>query len=220
MARIARVVVPGFPHHVVQRGNRRQQVFFCDNDCREYLKLLRDHAVESDLEVLSYCLMPNHVHLIVVPKKNESLARAIGETHRKYTRMINFRENWRGYLWQGRFGSYVLDERYLLAATRYILHNPVRAKIAKNVRDYKWSSARHHLNIGHNPLLNNTLLNSLVKDWKEFLKVESTKEDISLFRKHECTGRPLGEAPFVDKLESIIGRTFKKKKPGPRKHNN
>ncbi|MBN1353729.1 MAG: transposase, partial [Candidatus Omnitrophica bacterium] len=120
MPRIARIVVPQYPHHVVQRGNRRQRTFFNDSDYEEYLRLLQEHAKNFNTEILAYCLMPNHVHIIAVPAKEGSLANAIGKTHLKYTRMINFRENWRGYLWQGRFSSYVLSERYLLAAVKYI----------------------------------------------------------------------------------------------------
>ena len=105
MARMARVVAVGEPHHVIQRGNRRQNVFFKDGDKQEYLNILNLQSKLFALEVWAYCLMDNHVHLIVVPKEEESLVKAIGETHQLYTRMINFRERWRGYLWQGRFKS-------------------------------------------------------------------------------------------------------------------
>ena len=115
MARLARVVVPGMPHHVTQRGNRRQETFFCDDDYQAYLKLMGEWCSEHKVQVWAYCLMPNHVHLIVVPKSEDGLRRAIGEAHRRYTRRVNFREQWRGHLWQGRFASFVLDESYLLA---------------------------------------------------------------------------------------------------------
>ena len=97
MPRIARIIAPHFPHHITQRGNRRQQVFFKDEDYNEYLRLLKFHSDKFNLSIVAYCLMPNHVHLIVIPGEKESIAKAIGETHRKYTRMINFRNNWRGY---------------------------------------------------------------------------------------------------------------------------
>ncbi len=145
MARIARVVVSQFPHHVVQRGNRRQEVFFEEGDYSEYLKLLNDYSQRYKVDILAYCLMPNHVHLIATPHEDGNLAQAIGEIHRNYTRFINFRKKWRGYLWQGRFSSYVLDEKYLMAAVRYILLNLVRAGITKKPWEYKWSSARLHL---------------------------------------------------------------------------
>ena len=106
MARIARVVVPNLPHHIVQRGNRRQRVFFAEIDYEAYLSLAAEWCGKFGVEIWAYCLMPNHVHLIAVPSTEESLGKAIGEVHRRYTRMINFRKKWRGYLWQGRFASY------------------------------------------------------------------------------------------------------------------
>ena len=126
MPRIARVVVPRYPHHVTQRGNRRQQTFFCDDDYRAYLELMAEWCKRCGIEIWAYCLMPNHVHLIAVPNSEDGLRRGIGEAHRRYTRRVNFRERWRGHLWQGRFASFVLDDLYLLAATRYVEMNPVR----------------------------------------------------------------------------------------------
>ena len=120
MARLARVVAPGFPHHITQRGNRRQQTFFCDEDYQRYVELMAEWCNALEVEILAYCLMPTHVHLIAVPQSADGLGRAIGEAHRRYTRMINFRERWRGHLWQGRFASFVLDEPYLLTAARYV----------------------------------------------------------------------------------------------------
>ena len=134
MARLARLVIPGLPHHVTQRGNRRQQTFFNDGDYVAYLELMAEWCREEGVEIWSYCLMPNHVHLIAVPKTEDGLRRAIGEAHRRYTRRINFREKWRGYLWQGRFASFIMDEPYLLAAARYVELNPVRAKLVDRAR--------------------------------------------------------------------------------------
>ena len=110
MARLARVVAPGFPHHVTQRGNRRQTTFFLDDDYRAYLSLMAEWCGRHGAHVWAYCLMPNHVHLIVVPEAADGLRRAIGEAHRRYTRLINFREGWRGHLWQERFASFPMDE--------------------------------------------------------------------------------------------------------------
>ena len=120
MARIARIVVPRYPHHITQRGNRRQKTFFCDEDYRRYIDLMAEWCNRCGVAVWAYCLMPNHTHLIAVPQTEEGLRKAVGEAHRRYSRMINFREGWRGYLWQGRFSSFVMDERYLLTAVRYI----------------------------------------------------------------------------------------------------
>ena len=217
MARIARVVVPEYPHHIIQRGNRRQQVFFNENDYAEYLKLLGFYSRRFRVDIIAYCLMPNHVHLIAVPDKDGNLAQAIGETHRNYTRYINFREKWRGYLWQGRFSSYVLDERYLLAATRYILLNPVKANIAEKPCDYLWSSAKHHTQLISNSMVKDFILQDLIEDWDEFLAKTPDDNDVKLLQLHERTGRPLGDNAFIDKLESFLNINLHKNKAGRKK---
>ena len=219
MSRIARIVVPDLPHHIVQRGNRRQKVFFQENDYEEYLHLLKNYTGRFNVDILAYCLMPNHVHLIVVPNKVGSLAQAIGETHRNYTLRINLKKGWRGYLWQGRFLSYVLDERYLLSATRYILLNPVRAKLVKKAWDYKWSSAKYHVNRkSQNRLIKDKYLKETIGDWKEFLGIKSKKNETELMQLHERTGRPLGNNAFLDRLESKLKIHLKKRRAGrPRK---
>ena len=133
MPRIARVIAVGFPHHLTQRGNRRLPTFFCDADYKEYLQIMAEWLTKRDVTVWAYCLMPNHVHLVVVPMSEDGLRLGIGEAHRRYTRMINFREGWRGHLWQGRFASFPLDNNHLLAAARYIERNPVRAAMGLSV---------------------------------------------------------------------------------------
>ncbi|MDO9079874.1 MAG: transposase [Desulfuromonadales bacterium] len=145
MARIARVIAPGIPHHLTQRGNRRQQTFFCDDDYSTYIDLMAEWCGKYRVTIWAWCLMPNHVHLIAVPESEESLARAIGEAHRRYTRRINFREKWRGHLWQERFASFPMDEGHLVSAARYVEMNPVAAGIVASPEDYPWSSARAHL---------------------------------------------------------------------------
>ena len=145
MARIARVVIPDIPYHITQRGNRRQRVLFSDDDRIAYLELLSTAARTHAVEVWAYCLMDNHIHVIAVPRKIIGLAKAFAETHQRYTRMINFRKGWRGYLWQGRFFSCALDEPHLYAAMRYVEKNPVRAKMIERAEDYRWSSARAHV---------------------------------------------------------------------------
>jgi len=127
MARVARVVAPGLPHHVTQRGNRRMDAFFCEDDYAVYLALMAEWCARYEVVVWAYCLMPNHVHLVAVPETLEGLSRAIGEAHRRYTRHVNFREGWRGHLWQERFASFVMDQDHLLTAMRYIELNPVKA---------------------------------------------------------------------------------------------
>ena len=216
MARLARLVIPGLPHHVTQRGNRRQQTFFNDGDYAAYLDLMAEWCGEEGVEIWSYCLMPNHVHLIAVPKTAEGLRRAIGEAHRRYTRRINFREQWRGYLWQGRFASFVLDEPYLLAAARYVELNPVRAKLVQRARQWRWSSARAHLSGRDDRLVKVAPLLAMVGDWKAFLKSAIAEEELRDLREHGRTGRPLGSPAFLDRLESLLGRVLRPQKPGPK----
>lgn len=145
MPRLARIVVPGCPHHVTQRGNRRERVFFQPDDYRLYLALLAQAASRSQTEVWTYCLMPNHVHLILTPQAEDGLRATLAEAHRRYTRFINERHGWTGHLWQGRFGSVPMDEDHLAAAVRYVSLNPVRAGLAKRAEDWEWSSVRAHL---------------------------------------------------------------------------
>src|SRR5260370_6738272 len=142
MARLARVVAPGIAHHVTQRGNRRQQVFFGDDDYAAYRALVAEGCRAAGVAVSAYCLMPDHVHLILTPSDADGLRAALGETHRRYTRHVNLRQGWRGYLWQGRFASCPMDEAYLLACARYVELNPVRARLARRARGWRLSGAR------------------------------------------------------------------------------
>ncbi len=217
MARLARVVIPDIPHHVIQRGNRRQKVFFNDNDREKYLKLLSHYAVEAGLSFIAYCLMDNHVHLIVIPKNGESLARGIGEVHKKYTRMINAREEWTGYLWQGRFVSYPMDEQYLYYAIKYVELNPVRAGLVKKAENYPWSSAKAHVFQKKDVLLSDDSMLPKVKDWSLYLGEKVERRYVDCFRENAFTGRPLGNDVFISKLERLTGKILKKKKPGPQK---
>src|SRR3989339_726027 len=213
MARIARVVVPGYPHHVTQRGTRRQATFLREEDYRGYLELMAEWCSRSGVAIWAYCLMPNHVHLIAVPESVESLARGIGEAHRRYTRYVNFREGWRGFLWQGRFSSFVMDERYLLAATRYVELNPVRARLVRKPTAYEWSSARAHAARTDDLLVRVDPLLDLVDDWPSFLDNGDPKE-INELRLHERTGRPLGGEKFLVKLERMLGKILRPQKGG------
>ncbi len=216
MARLARVVAPGLPHHITQRGNRRQQTFFCDEDYRSYLELMGQWCGAHQVEIWAYCLMPDHVHLIAVPPSADGLRRAIGEAHRRYTRMVNFREGWRGHLWQGRFSSFVLDERYVLTAARYVELNPVRARLISAPSRYPWSSALAHVRGRDDTLVRVKPLLQLVPDWRRFLTKVIREEDLELLRAHEHTGRPLGDEAFLASLEQNLGRILRRRKPGPK----
>ncbi len=219
MARIARVIACGYPHHITQRGNRRQQTFFCEDDYSAYIKLMAQWCHKYQVEIWSWCLMPNHVHLIAVPHTEEGLARAIGEAHRRYTRRINFREKWRGHLWQERFASFPMDEQYLLATARYIEMNPVAAKMVQNPDDYRWSSAHAHLAGEDDELVKVAPLLELVPDWRSFLKL-TPSDEVDVIHRHERTGRPLGSNEFVKKMEIALGRILGPQKPGPKKKPN
>ena len=216
MARLARVILPGYPHHITQRGNRSQDVFFKDQDYHYYLELLKHWCREEQVEIWSYCLMTNHVHLIVTPGTKSNLSRAIAETHRRYTRMINFRENWRGYLWQGRFASFPMDEKYLLKAAAYVELNPVKAKMVAKAEDYRWSSVHAHLK-GEDPfgIVDAGKLLDICGDWRHYLK-QAMKEPEDEFIRHSSTGRPLGDTDFIERAEGLLHRDLRKKKPGPK----
>ena len=216
MARLARVIAAGIPHHVTQRGNRRMATFFRDQDYRDYITLMAQWCRTSGVEVWAYCLMPNHVHLIAVPDSEDSLRRGIGEAHRRYSRMINFREGWRGHLWQGRFSSFPMDEIYLLAAARYIEMNPVRAELVPDAESWPWSSVRAHLAGEDDGLVRVNPLLEIVGNWREFLGRISKGEEIKKIRRHERTGRPLGGENFIKGLESLLGRCLRPQKPGPK----
>jgi len=214
MPRIARVVIPGCPHHIIQRGNRRLKVFFSDEDKAFYLTLLGRNMVKYGVSLWAFCLMDNHLHLIAVPQTADSFARAIGYTHMKYTHVINTREDWRGYLWQGRFITYPLDEDYAVTAVRYAERNPVRAKLVRNAWDYPWSSASAHVTGVRHPLLAPSPLEQKIKDWAAFLGQKDDAEAAKKLLEHERTGRPLGSEEFVRKLEELTGRVLAPRKRG------
>ena len=212
MARIARIVVPEFPHHVTQRGVRSMPVFYSDEDRSEYLRLLSEQGERSGVRFVSYCLMTNHVHLIAIPKTEESLARGIGEAHRLYTRRVNFREGVRGYLFQGRFHSCPLDEAHLYAAVRYVERNPVRAGLVKDAWEYKWSSARYHVGLCRRDGLVEAAEEFLdVGNWREFLRSDPPEQE--RLRERSRTGRPCGSDEFVRHVERVTGRRLQ---PFPR----
>ena len=169
MARFARLVLPDHPHHITQRGVRSMDIFADDQDRLTYLQFMAKDVELSGVTFLSWCLMTNHIHLIAIPEKENSLARVIGEAHRCYTRMKNFTEGVRGYLFRGRFGSCVLEQDHLLAAGRYVERNPVAANIVKSPLDYPWSSTHYNCGVTeHDPLLRERILPEMVDDWTSF----------------------------------------------------
>jgi len=213
MARMARVVVPGYPHHVTQRGNRRQKTFFSEGDYAYYIELLAEFAHQSDTEVWAYCLMPNHVHLVMTPSYEDGLRATLGEAHRRYTRHINFRHNWRGHLWQERFHSFVMDEQYLLATVRYVERNPVAAKLCHDPADWRWSSASAHLRGEDDRLVRVQPMLDRVGSWRDSSACEQVQDKPQIER-HTQTGRPLGSTTFVEHLEELTGRRLLPQRPG------
>ncbi len=214
MARLARIVAVGLPHHIVQRGNRRQTVFFNDADRDAYLSFLKSACEKFKVKILAWCLMNNHIHLVAVPERADSLAKCIGDSHVKYARRINSREGWRGHLWQERFSSSPMDEKHLFAAVRYVERNPVRAGIVNNAWEYKWSSARYHIGDAEkDPLISDSFLKELIGDWGDFLRIEE-KDDVERMRRESISGRPIGGDDFVENLEKKFDRRLRKIKAG------
>lgn len=218
MARLARVVIPSVAHHITQRGNRRQDVFFGEENYLAYVHLVAEYCREYGVEIWAWCLMPNHIHLIAVPSSEDGLHKVFGESHRRYTGFINKREGWSGYLWQGRFSSFPMDDPHLFAAMAYVELNPVRAGLARRPEDWKWSSARAHLKGVDDPLMapERPRIFSGIKDWRRFLKERDDLAVQTEIEKHTRTGRPLGSASFLEDLEKATGRKLQKQKPGPR----
>ena len=219
MARLPRIVIPGIPHHVTQRGNGRQRTFFEDGDYALYLDLLASAAERARVEIWSYCLMPNHVHIVLVPSDGDGLWRTFGDLHRRYTGYINARRRTTGHLWQGRFGSVAMDEPHFVAALRYIALNPVRARLVKRPEQWLWSSTRamlagvddHVANVG--PALERTgdFAAFLGEDFDEALTYAS-------LRKAESVGRPIGSPEWLEDMEAQTGRKLTPGKRGPLKN--
>ncbi len=193
MARTARFVVPGLPHHVTHRGNRRGEVFFSDADRESYLRRLARCADRYGLEIWAYCLMTNHVHLIVRPERPDSLARTIGDTHGQHARRIHRREGWSGHLWANRYYSAALGPGHLWAAVRYVERNPVRAEVAAFAEEYPWSSARAHCGLAPDgPLAPGRPFPGPIADWRAWLGSEPIADLDVAIRKSTSKGRPLG----------------------------
>lgn len=212
MPRVARIVVAGVPHHVTQRGNNRQDVFFVDADRRVYLGLLGDEANRAGLRVVGYCLMTNHVHVVAIPRTEEALARALGRAHFRYTQYVNRLHGRSGHLWQNRFFSCPLDERHCWQALCYVERNPVRAGMVRRAWRYGWSSAAAH--VGQRRWAeDSTLLDKRFwsktwnsGSWMEMLLEGQDEDEEALIRRRTHTGRPLGTDRFVAKLERRLGR--------------
>lgn len=217
MSRLPRFVLPGVPHHVTQRGNRRERTFFEDGDYALYLDLLADAARRSSTEIWSYCLMPNHVHIIVVPRDEDGLRRTFGDLHRRYTGYINARMRTKGHLWQGRFSSVAMDEAHVVAALRYVALNPVRARLTRRATDWKWSSSRALCEGADDGVVTVAPARNRVGDFTAFLD-EAFDEAFThaALRKAESIGRLISSAQWLEDMETKTGLKVKPNKRGPK----
>ncbi|MDN5848246.1 MAG: transposase [Nitrococcus sp.] len=213
MSRLPRITVPGIPHHVTQRGNRRQKVFLQEDDYAVYRDLLAQHCVANGVSCWSYCLMPNHILLILVPSDDKGLSRAIGETHRRYSGYINARLRVTGHLFQGRFGSVAMDEAHLLAAFRYMALNPVKAKLVGDAADWPWSSTPAHLAGRDDVLVTVHPLLTRIENVAQFLSDEVDPVLEQALITGQSIGRPLMEDAQLRALEKHLQRRIR---PAPR----
>ena len=208
MPRMARVVVPGLPHHLTQRGNRREDVFFDDRDRQRYLQLLFEYSAKHGLNTLAYCLMTNHVHFVSVPAQADSLARVFKPVDLRYAQHVNWVHGLSGRLWQGRYFSCPLDEEHLWAAIRYVERNPIRARLVRKAEHYPWSSAAAHCGGHLDPILAPLPERRPpgTADWGAWLAEREDEKMLLRLRLCTRTGRPIGSKQFLAKLESKLGR--------------
>lgn len=210
MSRLARVIAPGYPHHVTQRGNYCQIIFEVAEDYRQYLEWLQEYCQKYGVAIWSYCLMNNHVHFVCVPDKEDSLSRTFNTLHMRYSQYANRRKGASGHLWQGRFYSSILDESHAYAAVRYVENNPVRAGLVIDAEDYEWSSARIHIRGIRDDLVSDECAHTLdIDDWKTCLREKDDRKDMETLRKNTMTGRPSGSDTFISKLENVFGRRLR-----------
>ena len=212
-----RLVVPGLPHHVTQRGARRMKTFFSSKDYLKYLDLIVEFREMAGVDIWAYCLMPNHVHLVVVPEEKDSLAIFFRHVHRQYTRQINSREHWTGHLWQERYHSFVMDESHLLATVRYTELNPVRARLCGRAEDWLWSSVHAHLSRTDDAVVSVAPMLQRVSDWARYLSEDSNESELERIRSHGRSGRPAGDDCFIDQLQLLTGKELIRRKPGPKR---
>ena len=218
MPRTPRVVIPGVPHHVVQRGNNRQDVFFTDADREYYLEMLGRQCEKFGLVIDAYCLMTNHVHLVATPHAADSLAKGVGRTNLYYTRYVNRLHGRCGHLWQDRFFSCPLDDEYFWTALIYVERNPVRAGLVRKPWRWKWSSAAAHCD-GRDPsgLLDLAAWEKLLPpdgEWPESICQPLDEAIVERVRTWSNRGCPLGNDSFISKLETALNRRLRPRKRG------
>lgn len=213
MPRMARVVIPGYPHHITQRGNYRQIIFSNNLDRKKYLSLLKKESLEHNLSILVYCLMDNHIHLIVIPENDYSMSNFFKYLNMNYSQYYNTtQKGLSGHLFQGRYFSSVLDYGHLLMCALYIEKNPLRASIVNKPWEYEWSSARLHCMMETKDLLGvNKLFNFLdinQNQWRTYLEEEENKIEIKKLQGQTIKGLPIGNNDFINDLEIRLNRSL------------
>jgi putative transposase len=208
MPRAARFVVPGMPHHVTQRGNRKQDVFLTDEDWFTYKALLAKACAKHSVECIAWCLMTNHVHLILRPATADGLRAVLASVHTTYSQRINLREKTVGHLFQGRFASYAMDDAHLLAAIRYVENNPVKARLVDEAGDWRWSSARSHIQRKPDGLTCETELTTHYPHWREMLSQGWEAGADEAIESSLQAGLPVGSAKWLHQLASDSGNSL------------
>jgi putative transposase len=212
MPRHARVVFPGLPHHVTQRGNHRQRVFFTRGDHLFYLDQLEEQVRLGLIEAVAYCLMPNHVHLVLVPSSATALHQALKIVHGRHAQRINRMKCRTGHLWQGRYFSAPLGGEYFSNAVRYVELNPVRAGIVEPAEVYPWSSAAAHCGLRRDSIVDRMERPRQlagIDDWSRWLAAGVPKELLDTLRRHTSQNVPCGPDEFVTRLEEVSGRDLR-----------
>ena len=209
MPRIARGVAVSYPHHIVQRGNNREKIFFHDKDKEKYLSLLKKYSEKWSVKILAYCLMSNHVHLLAKPLEDLSLYKMMQGLTLCYTH-VNRTYKRTGRLWESRYHSCIIDrEKYLWAVARYIEQNPIRAKIVSRAEEFSHSSARAHINGIKDDVLGEELFSQgQRRDYAKFVNSLGSENEMNEIRFYTRTGRPLGSEQFVSKMEKKLQRRF------------
>jgi putative transposase len=217
MARIARVVITDLAHHITQRGDGRQFILADDAGRMVYQDLLRQAVRLHGVSVLGYCLMSNHVHVVAIPRRPGALAAAFHHVHGRYASYWNVAHTGRGHVWQGRFYSCPMDAGHLWTAMRYTELNPVRAGLVTQAAEWPWSSASAHCgSAAPNECLELAMWRQQWSEstWRAFLQQGETETELRAVRRATQSGRPLGPAEFVQKLESGTQRRLTPQKGG------
>ena len=223
MPRIGRAILQYYPHHVVQRGHNRQVVFVETGDYERYLETLAQFKDVYGVKVYAFCLMTNHVHLLVAPEEIAGLGQLMKRLAGRQTRYHNRLEGRTGTLWESRYKSSPVDtDEYLLACTRYIELNPVRARMVTTPQDYRWSSCHYHLGRnGWDWLDPDPCYLALGNDdaqrqerYRHFLRATIPEGEWNLIRDAVQRGQLTGTGRFVDKVEEVLGRRIEKRARG------